>query len=33
MGRQRRYPVEFRERAVRLVYEWRDARATGLMVA
>ena len=26
MGRQRRYPVEFRERAVRLVYEWRDAR-------
>ncbi len=26
MGRQRRYPAEFRERAVRLVYEWRDAR-------
>jgi transposase len=27
MGRrQRRYPPEFRERAVRLVYEWRDAR-------
>ena len=26
MGRQRRYPVEFRERVVRLVYEWRDAR-------
>jgi hypothetical protein len=26
MGRQRRCPVEFRERAVRLVYEWRDAR-------
>ena len=26
MGRQRRYPEEFRERAVRLVYEWREAR-------
>jgi transposase len=26
MGRQSRYPKEFRERAVRLVYEWRDAR-------
>ncbi len=26
MGRQRRDPAEFRERAVRLVYEWRDAR-------
>lgn len=26
MRRQRRYPAEFRERAVRLVYEWRDAR-------
>lgn len=26
MGRPRVYPDEFRERAVRLVWEWRDAR-------
>ena len=26
MGRPRVYPDEFRERAVRLVPEWRDAR-------
>jgi transposase len=26
MRRQSRYPAEFRERAVRLAYEWRDAR-------
>jgi len=26
MGRPRRYPDEFRERAVRLVREWREAR-------
>lgn len=26
MGTPRRYPDELRERAVRLVYEWREAR-------
>ncbi len=26
MGSQRKYPPEMRERAVRLVYEWRQAR-------
>ena len=26
MGRPNKYPVEFRQRAVRLVWEWRDAR-------
>lgn len=26
MGSPRRYPAELRERAVRLVYEWREAR-------
>jgi len=26
MGRPNKYPEEFRQRAVRLVFEWRDAR-------
>ena len=26
MGRPNKYPLEFRERAVRLVWEWREAR-------
>src|SRR4051794_22082961 len=26
MGRPNKYPLEFRQRAVRLVWEWRDAR-------